>query len=165
MFEYLILTDTVSLEEALLAEAGTVLAEGGAVLTEGGTVLAEGGTVLAEGETVLAAGGAVQTEGGTVLAGGIVLTIGRTVLAREGLYCRCWDFNSRGQDCSDRERDYTKSRQDCVGSKGTVFHCKTLKCCWTFYTEVGADLYWQGRNCWTVNTAVGADLYWQGRNC
>ncbi len=69
------------------------------------------------------------------------------------------DFNIIGNYCCDRGRDFTGSRQDCDGSKGFVLHCKALKCCWTFYTEMGADLYWQGRNCWTVNIAVGTDLY------
>ena len=45
MFEYRNLDRYSRLEEALLAEAGTVPAEGGTVLAEGETVLAEGGTV------------------------------------------------------------------------------------------------------------------------
>jgi hypothetical protein len=43
MFEYRNLDRYSRLEEALLAEAGTVLGEGGTVLADGETVLAEGG--------------------------------------------------------------------------------------------------------------------------
>ncbi len=124
MFVYRNLDRYSRLEEALLAEAGTVLAEGGAVLTDGETVLAEDVTVQTEGEIVRQGAGLYWQ---IVLAGGGgYSTIGKTVLACEGLFRRYFEFIIRGKYCSDRGRDFTESRQDCDSSKGIVLHYKAV---------------------------------------